>query len=160
MTATVDLASILLGGIGGALVGVAGTLGGVAYQHRRERLLSAYAAEYDSLLAAQSMLAGRPEYLRLQGLTEADCALLEEARVSCEEAAYLFMSFKAAARWHQITNSRAKSAYEGGHPRRTMLTVEKTRKAWRILKKLIGNKAFKDRMDATIRELGYEPTPD
>jgi len=161
----VDVGAVLLGGAAGAIGGaIISPLVAYALTNRMEhklqeqgskteRELAAYTANYESLLGAHATLAAQPEYLLLEGLAEDDCRLLKEAGVSCQEAAYLFMSFKASARWHRIMQSGDVSAYPDGHSRRAMLRVRKTRAAWHILQKLIGSETFKQRMNATLTEI-------
>lgn len=119
-------------------------------QTAREREIAANMAYYQSALAAHSMLAAHPDLLELEGLTPEDFESLRRARVSRKEAAYLLMSLKADARWHEMMHCEDTSPYREGDYRYQMLRNKRARDAWKVLRKLIGNKAFADSMDKTV----------
>jgi len=120
---------------------------------RSQSKINANLANYESLLAADEMLFHVPEALRFEGVSEEDFASFKKAGITLNEAVYLYMHFKAGARYHKIVKSKDISPYHPGHYRHVTLSIYQTRIAWSVFRKVISDCPFKKKMDATVAAL-------
>ena len=120
--------------------------------HERElRIDTARSANLAAILQVEQQIAQNPGLLQLHGI---DPAELEEAGVTPEEFAYLLASFTAGGIYHKLNKEQEHVPFDehsNGAYRFHMCKSEKTRKAWRILKRIMSNSSYTSRIDATIR---------
>jgi len=93
-----------------------------------------------------------PTVLRFHGIADAQLA---EAGVTAEELAYLAASFSAGRIYHEARKGHIRIPFDEKNEsyRYRMCASEHTRKAWKLIKLMMNESSFVDRIQATINEI-------
>lgn len=120
---------------------------------------SAMIANQQSIIMVERDVARIPTVLKFHGVDKKE---LDDLEVSPEELAYVLSSFTANAMLDRARQTNDKDPFPPGSYRYAMLKAEPTRKLWPILKRLMHQDSYIDKIEATIKVIeqpsGAAPT--
>ena len=88
-----------------------------------------------------------PSALKFHGINEDD---LKQADITPEELAYLLTSCTGGAIYYRTLRKASDDPFEEGTYRYIMCSQPSTRRAWPLIRRLMGDHIFRTKMDKTI----------
>ena len=118
---------------------------------RSQRESNAILSNNLNIISIESQIAKIPQLLRFHGIENPE-EELKRYDVSAEELTYLLNSFTIAGAYYRTSPKATRSLQKGSY-RYNMCLSPATRRAWPLVRYMLNNDHYRERLDSIFREL-------